>query len=110
MNLKVIIVDDESHARSFLSKLCTLYFSDKLEVVDTCNSVESAVVSIKTYNPDIVFLDIEMPFENGFELLKYFEVIPFEIVFTTASSAFFESDLLSPVSETIALINSALFM
>jgi two-component system LytT family response regulator len=86
MKLKVIIVDDESHARSFLSKLCKLYYSDKLEVVDTCNSVESAVISIKTYNADIVFLDIQMPLENGFELLKYFEVIPFEIVFTTAYS------------------------
>jgi len=86
MKLKVIIVDDESHARSFLSKLCKLYYSDKLDVVDTCDSVESAVASIKTYNPDIVFLDIQMPLENGFELLKYFEVIPFEIVFTTAYS------------------------
>jgi len=86
MKLKVLIVDDESHARSFLSKLCNLYFSDKLEVVDACNSVESAVASIKTYKPDIVFLDIQMPVQNGFELLNYFEVIPFEIVFTTAYS------------------------
>ncbi len=86
MKLKVIIVDDESHARSYLSKLCNLYFNDKLEVVDTCDSVESAVASIKTYNPDIVFLDIQMPLENGFELLKYFDTIPFEIVFTTAYS------------------------
>lgn len=86
MKLKVIIVDDESHARSYLSKLCKLYCSDKLEVIDTCDSVESAVASIKTYNPDIVFLDIQMPLENGFELLKYFEIIPFEIVFTTAYS------------------------
>lgn len=86
MKLKVIIVDDESHARSYLSKLCKLYCSDKLEVVDTCDSVESAVASIKTYNPDIVFLDIQMPLENGFELLKYFEIVPFEIVFTTAYS------------------------
>lgn len=86
MKLKVIIVDDESHARSFLSKLCTLYFGDKLEVLDACNSVESAVESIKKNNPHIVFLDIEMPNKNGFELLNYFEVIPFEIVFTTAYS------------------------
>jgi two-component system LytT family response regulator len=84
MKIKAIIVDDESPARSFLGKLCKLYCSDKLEVVDTCDSVESAVASIKTYNPDIVFLDIQMPLENGFELLKYFETIPFEIVFTTA--------------------------
>jgi len=88
MKLKVIIVDDESHARSFLSKLCKLYYNEKLDVVDTCDSVESAVASIKTYNPDLVFLDIQMPLENGFELLKYFETIPFEIVFTTAHADF----------------------
>lgn len=86
MKLKVIIVDDESHARSFLSKLCSLYFSDQLDVLDNCDSVESAVVSIKTYNPDLVFLDVHMPFENGFALLNYFTTIPFEIVFTTAHS------------------------
>lgn len=86
MKLKVIIVDDESHARSFLSKLCTLYFNDRLEVLDSCDSVESAVVSIKTYNPDLVFLDVQMPFENGFALMNYFTTIPFEIVFTTAHS------------------------
>lgn len=107
MKLKVIIVDDESHARSYLSKLCKLYCSDKLEVVDTCDSVESAVASIKTYNPDIVFLDIQMPLENGFELLKYFEIIPFEIVFTTAYSDYAQEAikctaldyLLKPVSK-----------
>jgi len=88
MKLKVIIVDDESHARSFLSKLCALYYDDKLEVVDTCDSVKSAVSSIKKYKPDLVFLDIQMPLQNGFELLKYFETIPFEIVFTTAHSDF----------------------
>lgn len=84
MKLKVIIVDDESHARSFLKKLCNHLYKDKIEIVDECDSVKNAVASIKKYNPDIVFLDIQMPDENGFELFKYFESIPFEIIFTTA--------------------------
>jgi two-component system LytT family response regulator len=84
MKLKVIIVDDESHARSFLKKLCIHLYNDKIEIVDECDSVKNAVTSIKKYNPDIVFLDIQMPDENGFELIKYFESIPFEIIFTTA--------------------------
>ena len=84
MKLKVIIVDDESHARSFLKKLCNHLYNDKIEIVDECDSVKNAVTSIKKYNPDIVFLDIQMPDENGFELIKYFESIPFEIIFTTA--------------------------
>ncbi len=86
MKLKVIIVDDESHSRSFLSKLCALYYPETIEVLDTCDSVESAVTSIKTYQPDLVFLDIQMPLENGFALLNYFDNPPFEIVFTTAYS------------------------
>ena len=84
MKLKVIIVDDELHARSFLRKLCERYYIDRIEVVDECISVESAVVSIRKYKPDLVFLDIQMPNENGFHLLDYFDGIPFEIIFTTA--------------------------
>ncbi|RBN51563.1 LytR/AlgR family response regulator transcription factor [Flavobacterium psychrolimnae] len=84
MKLKVIIVDDESHARSFLKKLCLHLYNDLIEIVDECDSVKKAVTSIKKYNPDIVFLDIQMPEENGFELFKYFETITFEIIFTTA--------------------------
>ena len=84
MKLKAIIVDDESHARSFLKKLCNHLYNNKIEIVDECESVKKAVTSIKKYNPDIVFLDIQMPEENGFELLKNFESITFEIIFTTA--------------------------
>ena len=84
MKLKAIIVDDESHARSFLKKLCNHLYNNKIEIVDECDSVKKAVTSIKKHNPDIVFLDIQMPEENGFELLKNFESIPFEIIFTTA--------------------------
>ena len=69
MKIKVIIVDDEIHARGFLRKFCERYFSELIYVMDECNSVESAVRSIKKYQPDLVFLDIQMPEENGFELL-----------------------------------------
>ena len=88
MKIKVIIVDDEIHARGFLRKFCERYFSELIYVMDECNSVESAVRSIKKYQPDLVFLDIQMPEENGFELLKYFERINFEIIFTTAYKEF----------------------
>ncbi|TDD74997.1 LytR/AlgR family response regulator transcription factor [Flavobacterium caseinilyticum] len=84
MKLKAIIVDDEFHARSFLKKLCNHLYNDKIEILDECDSVQKAVSSIKKHNPDIVFLDIQMPEENGFELFKYFDSIAFEIIFTTA--------------------------
>ncbi|WP_428224644.1 LytR/AlgR family response regulator transcription factor [Flavobacterium sp.] len=84
MKIRVIIVDDEMHARNFLAKFCERYYSGLIEVVDACNSVETAVRSIKKYQPDVVFLDVQMPDENGFELIKYFDKINFEIIFTTA--------------------------
>ncbi|MFB9076345.1 LytR/AlgR family response regulator transcription factor [Flavobacterium procerum] len=84
MKIKAIIVDDESHARSFLSKLCNRIYDDKIEIVDECSTVSSALISIKKHSPDLVFLDIQMPGETGFDLLSYFENIPFEIIFTTA--------------------------
>ncbi|WP_035672157.1 LytTR family DNA-binding domain-containing protein [Flavobacterium sp. 83] len=84
MKIKIIIVDDESHARSFLKKLCNHLYNDKIEIVDECDSVKKAVISIKKHNPDIVFLDIQMPEENGFGLFKYFETVEFDTIFTTA--------------------------
>lgn len=84
MKIRVIIVDDELHARSFLRKFCERYYGEIIEVLDECNSVETAVRSIKKNLPDLIFLDVQMPDENGFELLKYFERISFEIIFTTA--------------------------
>lgn len=88
MKIKVVIVDDELHSRSFLRKFCERYYTDILEVVDDCNSVETAVRSIRKHQPDLVFLDVQMPDENGFELLKYFDRINFEIIFTTAHKEF----------------------
>ncbi|MDR6967579.1 two-component system LytT family response regulator [Flavobacterium arsenatis] len=84
MKIKVLIVDDESHSRSFLRKLLNSLFEDKIIVVDECDGLKTAIPSIVKYSPDIVFLDIQMPEEIGFELFNYFEKINFEIIFTTA--------------------------
>ncbi|SHM91524.1 LytR/AlgR family response regulator transcription factor [Flavobacterium saccharophilum] len=84
MKIKAIIVDDESRGRSLLKNICSRYFPDKIEIVDECNSVATALISIKKNAPNLVFLDIQMPDKNGFELLTHFEIIPFEIIFTTA--------------------------
>ena len=82
--ISCIIIDDERNAREAFEKIIKRYFSDKLEPLAICESLKEGVAAIHKYNPDIVFLDIEMPQENGFELFKYFKNIDFEVVFTTA--------------------------
>ena len=79
-----VIIDDERKAREALEKIIDRYFSNKYVVVASAESVKAGVEAIKKYNPDIVFLDIEMPEENGFELFKHFPSIPFDVIFTTA--------------------------
>ena len=88
MQIKVLIVDDEFPARKYLSSLLTLLYPAKIVVVEECDSVKSAVVAIQKYSPDIVFLDIQMPEESGLELMNYFSIINFKIIFTTAFKDF----------------------
>jgi len=78
-----ILVDDEESARNILSSLL-LNFCPQINIVDKCEDVEQAVVSIKKNKPDLVFLDIEMPNYAGYEITSFFETIDFEIVFVTA--------------------------
>lgn len=86
--IKTIIVDDEYNAREFLEKLLTRYFPDKFIILDKCESVDEAIVSIEKYNPELVFLDIQMPNKNGFQLFKELNKVHFEVIFTTAHSEF----------------------
>lgn len=86
--IKTIIIDDEYNAREFLEKLLNRYFDNKFIVLDKCESIDQAVVSIEKYNPDLIFLDIQMPNKNGFELFKEIKNINFEVIFTTAHSEF----------------------
>ncbi len=81
--LTAIIIDDEQKSREGLEAM----LHDMVEgvsVVATADSVTNGVKAIKKNNPDLVFLDIEMPKRDGFELFEAFETIDFEVVFTTA--------------------------
>jgi len=85
--LKAILIDDEEGARITLSALLTEY-CPQIEMVGTCSNVPEGVLAINKHNPDVVFLDIEMPEYNGFELLDFFKEIQFEIIFVTAYSQY----------------------
>lgn len=81
--IKALIVDDEEAARDILSSL--LYRnSTSFEAIETCESVPEAVARIKSFQPDVVFLDVQMPEYAGYEIIDFFEEIPFEIIFITA--------------------------
>ena len=86
--IKTIIVDDEFNAREFLEKLLHRSFPDKFLVLAKCESVDEAVLAIEKFNPELVFLDVQMPNKNGFELIKEVKSITFEVIFTTAHAEF----------------------
>jgi len=86
--IKAVIIDDEINAQSLLKKILERYFPNKFNIVETCNSVDSGVLAIKKHEPELVFLDIQMPDKNGFELFNYFQVIKFEVIFITAYNQF----------------------
>jgi two-component system LytT family response regulator len=81
--IKAILVDDEMHGLDTLGILLA-EFCPEVQVIDRCQSAKKALESITKTKPDLVFLDIEMPVMNGFELLEQFEQIPFSVIFTTS--------------------------
>lgn len=81
--IKAILVDDEESSRDVLSNLL-LRFCPEVELMGKCENVLQAVEVIKQVKPHLVFLDIEMPNYAGYELVKFFKNVDFEIVFVTA--------------------------
>jgi two-component system, LytTR family, response regulator len=77
------IVDDEPYSCEALAILLERYCPE-VKVMDICYSASSALQSIKEHKPQILFLDIEMPHMNGFELLEKIPDIDFELIFTTS--------------------------
>jgi two-component system LytT family response regulator len=81
MSLKAIIIDDERLARAELRKLLQ-EFPD-IDIVDEAANAEEGVDKIEMQNPDLIFLDIQMPGRTGFDLLSDLEKAP-RVIFTTA--------------------------
>jgi two-component system LytT family response regulator len=84
---RAIIVDDEESARNILYNLLQPYQS-QIDIIGQCENVESALDFIKAHQPDLVFLDIEMPNYSGLELVNFFDTIHFDIIFITAYHQF----------------------
>lgn len=80
--IKAVLIDDEMHCIKTLSMLLKEYCPD-VQVMDKCLDAVTGLQAIEKYKPDLVFLDIEMPHMNGFEMLEQFSQINFAVIFTT---------------------------
>ena len=81
--MKCIIVDDEILVAGNLEMLLARYCPE-VEVDGIAHSAKEAEVLIRDKRPDLVFLDVEMPHGNGFDLLKKFDRVDFGVIFVTA--------------------------
>lgn len=81
--LSAIIVDDENKARENLKHIIRDHVGD-VHVLATCGSIQEAVLKIHEHKPDLVFLDILMKGETGFDLFEKVKDIKFDVIFVTA--------------------------
>jgi two-component system, LytTR family, response regulator len=81
MNKKVIICDDEDDARLLIQQYIAGY--PQLQVIKECNNGPEAVAAIDSLEPDLIFLDIQMPGLSGFQVLQKIVHVP-QIIFSTA--------------------------
>ena len=102
--MKVIIIDDEPLARSIVKEYLNSF--EQVELLAECGDGFEGIKAIQQFQPDLIFLDIQMPKINGFEMLELVENPP-AVIFTTAFDEFaikaFESNaidyLLKPFSQ-----------
>jgi two-component system LytT family response regulator len=78
---KIIVIDDEPLARSVVKEYLQTY--PEMELVQECNDGFEGVKAIHQHQPDLIFLDIQMPKINGFEMLELIDQPP-AVIFTTA--------------------------
>ncbi|MBB79277.1 MAG: DNA-binding response regulator [Crocinitomicaceae bacterium] len=87
MEKKILIIDDENRTRQLISKMIDSFGFD-VKAIPEGENVESAINAIKKHNPDIVFLDIQMPDGTGFDVLASLPEKNFEVIFITAHEEF----------------------
>lgn len=80
--IKAIIIDDEDSVGEALVQLFSLKKID-IKVCQFCKSIDSAALAIRTHQPDILFLDVELGEENGFDIFKHFPSPSFKVIFLT---------------------------
>jgi two-component system, LytTR family, response regulator len=82
-NIKTILVDDEQNNIAFLQSLLTQN-CPSVNIIETTNNATDGLAMIKELQPQLVFMDVDMPGMTGFEVLKKLEPLHFEVIFVTA--------------------------
>src|SRR6187200_2749263 len=85
--ISCILIDDESHSLEMTEWLLKTY-CPQVTISAMCKSAETGIEAIHKHRPDVIFLDIEMPHMNGFDMLEQFDKLFFDVVFTTAYDQF----------------------
>ena len=86
-SFKVFVVDDEYQSRNLLCKLLSEHFPD-ITITGQAATVKEGLEGIRRFNPDLLFLDIAMQGESGFDLLQQLDKRNFQIIFVTAHDEF----------------------
>ena len=81
--IKALIIDDEKHCSDNLEWQLKKYCPG-IDIMAVCDSAENGLLQINHHQPQLIFLDVEMPVMNGFEMLGQLKEINFDIIFTTA--------------------------
>ncbi|MFZ1529959.1 MAG: response regulator, partial [Ferruginibacter sp.] len=87
MKIKAVIVDDEQVARDVLENYLTKY-CPVVELLGKAQHIKEAVPMIQELQPQLVFLDVEMPYGNAFDVLEACSGQQFETIFVTAYSEY----------------------
>ncbi len=85
--IRTVVVDDEYFNRGLITMLIG-NMSERFEIVGEAENLRDGYKMVERLNPDVVFLDIKMPDGSGFELLRMFDRLSFEVVFVTGFDDF----------------------
>ena len=85
--IRTIIIDDEQHCIDSLAFDLQKHCRD-IELLETCTNPKEGLLAIKKQKPELVFLDVQMPWMNGFEMLEVLGEINLPVIFTTAHDEF----------------------
>ncbi len=82
--IRAIIIDDEQHCITHLQNLLKEHFSDTVDLMNSYQTLETGIKGIIAQRPDLLFLDVQIGDKTGFDVLRNFTTINFEVIFTTA--------------------------